>query len=399
MLFRRSVANLSNTLPAKQSVRAFATSTWTNGNKRPELLSHRVFAETTEKEGSHYLGLFVGRYSEWRAQGLPWKLYKPWLGGIGPEIGKMEAIERIAKNQPVKFQRCRVLTVIPDLKTLELLALPHIGRLVRTAKAAPVTTYTESVEVRSGLPTMIHSLAELKLFTAIYSEQIRLPEPSADNNGNGFGDANSRIINEQIQIANNISDLMSRRLESGLEFFASETNVFYRFAYHFQRQTIFYAPVSLFAAWVLSSAALMNLVGVEAWYFLPELSDNMPEFIAVLTGPDVSHTESSLGFCTAAMSIYVPTRSLWLALLTPLGFRLTAYDAFLRISRREPTVFQEVKLSKLTVPFITTISWFTNYRPGDTIDNAEKLAIYHRLHLMKLGSANEAGLSDSTPSP
>jgi len=229
MLFRRSVVNLSNTLLVKQSLRAFATSRRTTGHKRPELLSHREFAETTEEEGSHYLGLFVGRHSEWRAQGLPWKLYKPWRGGIGRQISKMEALERLKNNQPVKFQRCRLLTVIPDLKTLELLALPHIARLVRTARAAPVTSYTEAVEIRSGLPTMIHSLAELKLFTAIYTEQMRIAKPSADNNGSGFGDKNSQIIIEQIEIANNISDLMSRRLESGLEFFTNETNVVYRF--------------------------------------------------------------------------------------------------------------------------------------------------------------------------
>jgi len=393
MLFRRSVANLSNTLPVKQSLRAFATSTWTNGHKPLELLSHREFAETTQVEGSQCLGLFVGRYSEWRVQGLPWKLYKPRWGGIGREISKMEAIERISNNQPVKFQRCRLLTVIPDLKTLEQFAIPHIARLVRTARAAPVTTYTEAVEIHSGLPTMIHSLAELKLFTSIYNEQVRLPKPLADNNGNGFGDKNSRIINEQIEIANNISDLMSRRLESGLEFFTNETNVFYRFAYHFRRQTLFWAPISLVAAWVLASSSLMDLVGLESWFFLPELPDNLPQLLrssVVTEPPDIPFTESSLGICTAAMSVYIPSRSLWLALVTPLGFRLTAYDAFLRISRRQPTVIQEVRLSTLTVPFITTFSWFTNYRPADTINSPDELAIYHRLQLMKLGSANEA---------
>jgi len=136
----------------------------------------------------------------------------------------------------------------------------------------------------------------------------------------------------------------------------------------------------------------MNSAGFEPYFFLPpvlmqELSINLPEILRltiVTEPPDVSFTKTSLGMCAAAMSVYIPSRSLWLSLLTPLGFRLTAYEAFCRISRREPTVFQEVKMHTLRVPFLTTLSWFTNYRPGDIIDSPDKLTKFHSMQLMKV---------------
>lgn len=371
----------------KRSRRAFVTSTPT-GRPLPKLLDHWDFIDTSKEEGSQYLGLFVGRNSDWRLRGLPWKLYKPWYWGVGLEISKMDALERLSNNQPVKFQRMRVVTVTPDLKALESLALPGVAKLVSTAKTAQVAADPEGLEIRNGIPTTIRSLAELKLFAAIYVEEMKLPENIAI--ANGFGDHNSKIVNEQIQIANNISDLMSRKLESGLDFFTDETNILRRFAYHIKRQTLFWAPLCLVTAYALSSTSLMRTAGVDPYFFLPpallqEVSSNLPEFMRVNVDgevPDVTLRESSLGICGGVLSAYVPSRSFFLSLLTPLGFRLTAYEAFCRIARREPTVFQEVKMHTMRVPFFTTLSWFTNYRPGDIIDSPQELEKFHRMQLM-----------------
>jgi len=394
--FREGICPRWNHLVIQHSRRSLVTSPEINDAPgSPELLRHGGFIDTTKEEGSDYLGLFVGQYSVWRARGLPWKLYKPWNWGIGQEIGEMEALERLSNNEPVRFQRMRVVTVTPDLKALEQLAVPAVARLGKVAEKSKVAADPQGWEIRNGIPTTIHSLAELKLFTSIYIEELKLPQ-QVINQGNKDNKFN-KIINEQITIANQISDLTKRKLESGLEFFTNEDKVSRRFLYYLQRQVSFWGPLGLVAAYALASPSVMNIVGIEPYFFLPpallqDIPSIVPESLEIKLDSEIKEipmVESSAGICAAALATLVPIRSLWLSLTTPLGFRLTAYEAFCRIARGEPTVFQEVKMHTLRVPFLTTLSWFTNYRPGNKITSTEELVRFHRMHLMKVDSLKE----------
>ena len=44
---------------------------------------------------------------------------------------------------------------------------------------------------------------------------------------------------------------------------------------------------------------------------------------------------------------------------------------------------QEVKIRTLKVPFVTTVSWFTNYRPGCPINSAHDLDLFHTVYSNK----------------
>ena len=65
---------------------------------------------------------------------------------------------------------------------------------------------------------------------------------------------------------------------------------------------------------------------------------------------------------------------------TPLGFQLTAYAAFMRLACGEPIVLQQMTMNTIRVPFVTSLSYFTVYRPGDIIGDAEDLATFYALH-------------------
>jgi len=407
MLFRRGFASLRSQLLLKQSRRGLS-------QKRPEILNHPEIAGTTKEEGAEYLGLYVGRYSEWRAEGLPWKLYRPLTGRgvLGREISKMEALERISNNQPVKFQRCRIVTVVPDINAVESAAIKRVSQF-STTRTAPIAADPQGFEILNGMPTMISSLPELKLFTAIHFQEIKLPEPLSVTDGDGFEEKkNMRIINEQIEIAHNISALLSRRLESCVDFYASETRFFRKMFFHSYRQIVFWVPTSLVAAYVLSSSYFMSRAGLEPWFLLPptimqEISVFLHDLlfnhsIEVIEYPDIPFTESSLGFCLAAVSVYIPSRCVWLSLFNPLGIHLTVYETFCRMTRGEPSVFQELQIHTFRIPFLTTLSWFTHYRPGDIIDTPCKLVKYKNMQLAKVSdfieSASEGELADAATS-
>lgn len=86
-----------------------------------KLLEHPFFASVSLPEAAEHLGLFIGRSSEWRKKGLPWRLYRPSIWGVGREISAIEALNLLSENQPVRLQRRRVVTVVPDLKALDTL--------------------------------------------------------------------------------------------------------------------------------------------------------------------------------------------------------------------------------------------------------------------------------------
>jgi len=372
------------------------TSPTDSGLVRPILLGHNDFIHTSREEASQHLGLFVGKYSDWRMQGLPWKLYKPWYL-IQREIGRMEALERLWNNQSVRFQQMRVVTVTPHLNELEMLAPSGVAPQGKNAQSSQVPANPKGWEIRKGNPTTINSFAELKLFTTIYVEALKLPRLTISRGNREESKNNNKepIINEQIMIANQISDLTKRKLESGLDFFSDENMVSRRFFYYLRRQVSFWGPLSLVAAYALASSSVMNLAGMEPYFFLPpDLSQEFSNFFLQVPKvddklPDVRIIDSSAGICASALSVFVPIRSLWLSLTTSLGFQLTAYETFCRIARGEPTVFQEVQMHTLRVPFLTTLSWFTKYRPGDKITNSEELTRFHSMHLMKADDLKE----------
>ncbi len=343
-----------------------------------------------------HLSRFVGKNSEWRAKGMPWRIYS--AGSSKQEIGVLHAMNRLKMNKPVMFQRMRVITVVPDLKLIEQLATNVAAPTALRGVVSGVSKASKSVstnipnqsglEVKYGLPTKIRSLRELEALSAIYNEDVKLSSE--------WIESEEEDVKRAVEAAGHISSLMTRNLESGIDFFTEETRLERRFVYFLRRESYFWIPLSLLTVTPLlsSSTVMSNLFALESIPLLPkflfsssspssssfsnisQLSDPTADDVTARILSDVSNTASeslcylgSLGNGLAFAFIAASTRSIWLASFTELGFRLSAYSAFLRVIRGEPIVVQEMMMHTLRVPFITTISWFSNFRPGDRCRN------------------------------
>lgn len=407
------------------------------------LASHPFFASATVAEASEHLGIFVGSDSEWRSRGLPWRLYAPSFPR-DYEISSLAALRRLEVGKPVRFQRQRIVTVTPDIKALEGLATglaaPGLSRLAGSAKKvdSQVKADPTGIELRYGLPTTLNSLAELKLFSAIYNLEVALPDPqlhSETGSGSESSSSSSTSATEEalhLDTATKISQLMNRSLESGLEMYSVEDRVHVQFWWYFQRLAGFYLPLSLaLLTPALASDAVMASLGLcEALPIAPffgsadatlaslsagDLSlgvsidlESVGESLksgvkgaagtvaGTVTGSssgaaeiDLNATMRSLnplayssGVATVAGLGVSVARAATKAIFnrTPLGFQVTAYEAFNRVTRGEPIVLQQMTMNTFRVPFITSLSYFSVYRPGDIIENVDDLAAFHTLH-------------------
>jgi len=365
------------------------------------LTRHPNFANTTTEEAGRHLGLFASDCSEWRARGLPWRLYRPgvFFGGRC-EISTLEALDRLSNNQPVRFQRCRIVTVTPDMKALEglatTIAAPALRGISRASQQTKdiVKADPTGFELSHGQPTTLCSLAELKLFSCIYNLEVELP---STDSGQDQG-------SETLRIAHLISKLMNRELASGLETFSVENSLAKRFLWYFQRDLAFWLPAALILVTpTLASETVMTAFGLEAMKMFPfstfaSLSQYVQTLPAVIEETVNSGLQGSSGVSTADLagrlcsySVNIAglfgmgmasLRALWKTIFdaTPMGYKITAYDAFLRIARGEPVVLQQMAMHTFRVPFITTISFFTPYRPGDVVSNLEDLAAFANIH-------------------
>eukprot|EP00467_Chlorarachnion_reptans_P015572 CAMPEP_0114499650 /NCGR_PEP_ID=MMETSP0109-20121206/7535_1 /TAXON_ID=29199 /ORGANISM="Chlorarachnion reptans, Strain CCCM449" /LENGTH=397 /DNA_ID=CAMNT_0001677241 /DNA_START=60 /DNA_END=1250 /DNA_ORIENTATION=+ len=361
------------------------------------LTSHPSFANTSADEAGRHLGLFVSEKSEWRARGLPWRIFRPTLlpfGGQGKEISTLEAVERLSKGQPVQLQRCRAVTVTPDFKALEglatTLAMPSLRGLTQRAKETTIVADPTGIELPHGRRTTLSSFAELKLFSSIYNKEVPLPSSVASEGVEKEDEENGE---KALRIAHLISRLMNRDHASGLEMFSVEDSPAMRFFWHFKRHVVFWLPAALIVVTpALASETVMSVFGLEAMQMFPfksasSLAQCVKELPAVLkdtaksgmsSGGDRSGGAGVLGDSLFEYSVSVAgligiggagLRGLWKTAFdsTPMGYSITAYDAFLRITRGEPVVLQQMMMHTFRVPFITTISYFCPYRPGDVI--------------------------------
>lgn len=259
------------------------------------------------------------------------------------------------------------------------------------------------METSFGLPTTLSSLAELKLFSAIVNDSVKLPD------GN----------DTELLVAKHISELMNREMSSGLDFFSCETHWHRRFVYHFKRKFLFWAPVGGAAVLAMSSNAAMGQLGLEALSLFPganmetatlamesaqKTAASLTSSSAVPASTSVDTTsfvkevdkltkesffETAIGVSTIGTATIAALTSVWSASFTPLGFRLSAYAAFLSLTQGIPIVLQEVVMHTIRVPFITTLSWFTNYRPGEKCENLEQLRRFHQVYLFDAQRMNE----------
>lgn len=383
------------------------------------LCLHPFFSTTTAAEARSHLGFFVGKNSEWQRNGIPWRVYRPgvWFK-LGSEVGGMEALQRLKEGQPVCLQRMRVVTLTPDFNALEglatSLAAPALRGLVKASKETPLSAASpHGMEVRTGQPTTIRSFAELKLFSAIYNEDVTLPDRLSTqqevDEGRSQEEAHSDV---QLSVARLLSSLNTRRLESGLQVFSEETRTSRRFLWHFHRQSLFFIPLALLVVCpALSSTYLSDLLQLQAmplWPGWPDttehaleslnagaqlLRDGVESAVHPSTPARLADTiwqsgkfvsdwvaqgkflEYSVGVGTVAGTSAGLLRSLWLSVfdVTPLGYAVTSYEAFNRVVRGDPIILQEMTLHTLRVPFVTTISWFTLHRPGDRISSPKDL--------------------------
>lgn len=384
----------------------------TSSDERYRQIVTRKVDESQAAE--RHLRYFLGKHSTWRERGLPWRVYAPGKP-FDREISSLDAIARLRREEPVVFQRMRVVTVTPDLKALEALATnvaapPPLRGLVsnvsKAKKEAQVQPDPSGWEMPFGYPTTLSSFGELQLFSAIYNEEVSITIEDQD-------DPNSQ------EIADHISTLMNRTLQSGLDFFENELSFVRRFLFYCRRESLFWIPAScaVVVPSLLSSTIMSSLFGREPLSILPkakvvvaqianedttvsavggatDISTSSSLFSSLVSSPTLEgHAASTLDFVAinggalgAAVCVGIiatASRSAWLATFTPLGKRVSAFRAFERIRQREPIVIQEVQMNTLRVPFVTTISWFSRYRPGDKCESVEDLRALRSIYLGK----------------
>lgn len=350
------------------------------------LTTHPAFSNPTASQATCHLGLFVGQASKWREDGLPWRMYIPhdrWSQRLGKEIGPMEAIERLSKKLPVKFQPMRTLSIVPDFQALEAivttLAIPGTKGLAGASKKAgslqkstKVQPAPGSIELKYGQATTLTSYSELMLFSAIYNEEVSLPSKSKETTND-----EETLLNSQIQIANYIGNLYKRGLTSGIDFYSVEESFSRKFGYHFPRQAALWIPTCILFFPFIASASAMSYIGMEP-LGLAELG--LAELVQTVKNKDDMLTDVEYGLVLGGVvSMLLTTfRSLYLS-FSPLGFPLTAYKAFKCLCDGVPICLQEVQMKTVRVPFLTTIVYFTKYRPGDLIENSYQLEKFYHM--------------------
>ena len=407
-----------------------------------------------------HLSLFVGKHSKWRQKGLPYRVYAPYrtnrlpsnyghllyafghgsTSSNGREISVTEALQRLQQGKPVRMQRMRLFRLLPDVTTIEQLALALVppkarglNKLVKRPQSGG-TPYVQGWERRFGLPSTINSFAELKLFSHIYNQDLVLPPPLPTD---------SPTVLEQRGIVKGIGSLMTRTLDSGMYFYTYETRLAKRFVYHMMRKMMFWTPVAVTTiVFLASSPAFMGSVcGVEALPFLPwsgveestvaassaaidldalppdvqdaaaalkathEILTNVETAIDPALRDSVKDLETSLldtarDMGSLAVSLTAATtisfcRSAWQALFTHLGYQICSYEAFKLLARGKKIMLQERIMHSFRVPFTFSVTWFTDYRPGDSCSSAQELHDFCKLYLGK----SEYEYDGEQPSP
>lgn len=302
------------------------------------LLSHPDFQNVSPTEASFHLGLFIGRSSAWTARGLPWRVYMPGMGlRTRREVGMLEALHRLEQGLPVLLQPLRCVTMAPDIQHLEkfMAAAVSRGMLGGAGKTAESLTKSgtlksikvEGMELRNGRSVELHSLAELKLFSAIYNDLLPRQEmvqnayplatPAPGSSANEIpsrGSLNSdrelkseehkeeaqeqherlqqeqkqqqqhqqqqlekeRTIQQLLVTASHLSMLMDREVkqERGeilLLFYTDETSYLKRFAYYLFQSSALILPASWALLWpLLASDSSMAHIGLDSLPLLPE---------------------------------------------------------------------------------------------------------------------------------
>lgn len=360
---RRFMNNINTTSSIK---RYFATTTTNDDVNFETEIERALFGERggenkelTMKEAREHLSRFVGKNSEWRAKGMPWRIYS--VGSSKREIGVLHAMNRLKMKKPILLQRMRVVTVVPDMKLIEQLATNVaapaalrgvVSGVSKASKSSNVNIPTQSgMEVKYGLPTKIRSLRELAALSAIYNEDVELSSE--------WTESQDEDVRRAVEAAEHISTLMTRNLESGIDFFTEENRIERRFLYFFRREMYFWLPGSLLTITPMLSSKTFtnNVLGIDAVPFLPEFSSSSPKAISPVVAEDLatqvmidmSNTASeslcqigALGSGLTFALIAASSRSMWLASFTELGFRLSAHAAFLRVIRGESIVVQEM---------------------------------------------------------
>ena len=70
-------------------------------------------------EAATHMRLFVGKGSAWSAAGLPWRVYAGGASVVRREICGLTALKLLQDGEEVSFRRMRVITIVPDMHTLE----------------------------------------------------------------------------------------------------------------------------------------------------------------------------------------------------------------------------------------------------------------------------------------
>ncbi len=65
------------------------------------------------------------------------------------------------------------------------------------------------------------------------------------------------------------------------------------------------------------------------------------------------------------------------------GYQICPYNAFRRLARAQAIVLQERTIHSFNVPFTLSITWFTNYRPGDSCSSRQDLETFSEIYLSK----------------
>ena len=393
------------------------------------------FKNVDMKLASAHLGLFVGKHSTWSTKGICWRLYAPRatnmqrepqalanpfghgsIALLGREISATEALERLQQGKPIRVQRLRLVAVLPKMRTLEALAMNRVPlaskAILQSVKFDdnPPVNYVKGSEFRFGLPTTLSSFAELKLFSSIYNKDVPIPPPLP-------GDTPAML--REKTIAENISAIKTRSIESGMHFHANESSVFRRFVSAFGQKMVFFTPMLLVGVVGLTSSTyVMDSIGwgtiplvptdnAAEVAGLPEVGSDMADPVLAAAEETAEKAEAALfKFMRACGSVEVAimaaaaisvVRSAQQVLSGPSGFQICSYTAFKKLARGEPIVLQERIIKSFDIPFSVSYSWFKNYRPADLCSSAEELAIIAGIYLNDFQNVVQDGQSGGTP--
>ena len=286
-------------------------------------------------------------------KGFPWRLHDAKDLGDGnfkpgSKISQLDALNKLAKGEPVMMQPMRKLVLDLSAGSIGALAagattagaaeLAGVSQAAAFSKTAQVSAGSQGFQLRYGEPTVVSNLGELKLLYQMFNPDEKIKGKSA-----------------VAKTAHQFSHFTERGGQYPWRFYVNDgSNTFLRVGKAVVKQGAY-------------GAAMGSLAGGFVGAVFSLLSGDFNLMTAA----------KAAGIGAAVGGAYTG----WNGARTSVkGREVNAVEALERVLGNDEVVFQQTEARTAGLPVITKISFFQDYGEGSKVSNTEELEQLYYMH-------------------